>query len=293
MRLAVTGAHGQVVTALLERARPHGLEVVTLARPLLDLASPASIAPALKAANIAAVISAAAYTAVDKAETEPAEAHAINAVGAGALATAAAELGIPLVHLSTDYVFDGSKASPYLETDQPNPVSVYGQSKLAGEQAIFSAWAANSAILRTAWVFSPFGANFAKTMLRLASDRDEVGVVADQIGNPTSALDIADGALAVAMRLVADPSAELRGVFHMTASGETSWAGFAEQIFATSGARGGPAARVRHIATADYPTPAKRPANSRLNCDRLAQVHGIRLPRWQDSCETAVARLTA
>ncbi len=293
MRLAVTGANGQVASALLERAELKRHEVVALARPQFDLARPETIAPLLAAANVAAVVSAAAYTAVDKAESEPEEAHAVNAAGARALADAAAALGIPVIHLSTDYVFDGTKSRPYVESDATNPLGEYGRSKLAGERAILAAHGGNSAILRTAWVYSPFGANFVKTMLRLAIDRDEIGVVADQFGNPTSALDIADGVLTVAERLVADTSPELRGIFHLTAAGETSWAGFAEEVFAVSRRLGGQVAEVRHISTAEYPTPARRPTNSRLNCDKLAAVHGIRLPAWQSATERVVARLLA
>ncbi len=293
MRVAVTGANGQIASALLERAVLKRHEVVALARPQFDLARPETIAPLLAAANVAAVVSAAAYTAVDKAESEPEKAQTVNAAGARALADAAAALGIPVIHLSTDYVFDGTKSRPYIESDATNPLGEYGRSKLAGEQAVLAAHGGNSAILRTAWVYSPFGANFVKTMIQLAIDRDEIGVVADQIGNPTSALDIADGVLAVAERLVADPSPELRGIFHLTAAGETSWAGFAEEVFAVSRRLGGQAARVRHITTAEYPTPARRPANSRLNCDKLAAVHGIRLPAWQRATERVVARLLA
>lgn len=282
-----------MATALLERAAAKGHEVIALARPQLDLARPETIAPLLAAANAAAVVSAAAYTAVDKAESEPEEAHAVNAAGAQAIAAATAALGIPLIHLSTDYVFDGTKSGPYVETDATNPLSAYGRSKLAGEQAILATHGGNSVILRTAWVYSPFGANFVKTMLRLASDRDEIGVVADQFGNPTSALDIADSVLTVAERLTADPSPELRGIFHLTATGETSWAGLAEEVFAVSSRLGGQAAKVRHITTTEYPTPARRPANSRLNCDKLAAVHGVRLPTWQLATERVVARLLA
>lgn len=293
MRIAVSGREGQVVRALIERAAWRGHEIVALGRPQLDLADPATVLPALTAARPELVISAGAYTAVDKAESEADAAFAVNADGARAMARAARELGVPLVHLSTDYVFDGAKAAPYAESDPVGPAGVYGASKLAGERAIAEEYGANSAILRTAWVYSPFGANFLKTMLRLAGDRDEVGVVADQLGNPSSALDIADALLGVAERLQADPAADLRGIFHMTAQGEASWADFAEAIFAASAAQGGPHARVRRIATAEYPTPARRPANSRLDCSLLASAYGIRLPDWRQSTETLVAQLLA
>ena len=291
MKLVVTGVSGQVALSLVERA-PAGMTVIPLGRPALDLADAASIAPALAAIGADVVVNAAAYTAVDKAESEPDLAHAVNATGAGAVAVAARALGLPLVHISTDYVFDGTKASAYRETDPTGPTGVYGASKLAGEAAVLAAHP-DAAILRTAWVYSPFGNNFVKTMLRLAATRDELGVVADQIGNPTSALDIADGVLKVAANLVAPDDASLTGVFHMTGSGEASWADFAARIFAASAAIGGPTAGVRAIATSDYPTPARRPANSRLDCTRLAEAHGVRLPDWRPAVDHVVERLLA
>lgn len=293
MRIAVTGKQGQVVQSLIERAGPAGHEVVTLGRPELDLARPEQLETLLAALRPDAVVSAAAYTAVDKAESEPELAHAVNAEGPAALARAAAALRLPLVHLSTDYVFDGAGDRPYRESDPVAPLGVYGRTKLAGEQAVLARHPDNSVVLRTAWVFSPFGANFAKTMLRLAAERDEVRVVADQIGNPTNALDIADAILRVAENLKRDPDARLRGIFHMTAAGEASWAGFAEEIFAVAQRQGGPYAKVRHITTADYPTPASRPANSRLDCARLADCHDVRLPDWQTATEQVVTRLVA
>jgi len=276
---------------LLERGRAAGHVIVPVGRPALDLVGERDgIIEAIGDGQPDVVVSAAAYTAVDKAESEPDLAFAINERGAGAVARAARMLGVPLVHLSTDYVFDGSKPSPYTEEDEPHPTGVYGASKLAGERAV-AAETANSAILRTAWVYSPFGGNFVKTMLRLAGDREEVGVVADQHGNPTSALDIADGVLAVAANLLGSPDPALRGIFHMTAAGDATWADFAEAIFAASAACGGSTARVKRIATADYPTAARRPANSRLDCRKLERSHEISLPNWRSSTETVVARL--
>jgi dTDP-4-dehydrorhamnose reductase len=293
MRIAVTGRTGQVVSSLIERGPPAGHEVIAAGRPELDLADPASVLHTLEAARPDAIVSAAAYTAVDKAEGESTLAHAVNGRGAGLVADAARALGVPLVHVSTDYVFDGSLDRPYVETDSTRPTGVYGTSKLAGEEAVLAAHGDNSAILRVAWVYSPFGANFVKTMLRLAGDRDEVSVVADQIGNPTSALDIADGILSVVTRLVADPDPALRGIFHMTAQGEASWADFAEAIFAASAAQGGPQARVRRITAADYPTPATRPANSRLDSRHIAATHGVALTPWREALDGVVARLRA
>lgn len=290
MRIAVTGTAGQVVTSLIERGAAAGHEVIAIGRPDLDLVDPASVTRALEAAAPDAIVSAAAYTAVDKAESESAVAHAVNGAGAGAVAQAAKALGVPLIHISTDYVFDGTLDRPYVESDPTGPTGVYGASKLAGERAVLDTYD-NSAVLRVAWVYSPFGGNFVKTMLRLAGDRDELSVVADQVGNPTSALAIADGVLQVATNMVTNGSQELGGIFHMTAPGEASWADFAEAIFAASAARGGPSASVHRIGTVDYPTPATRPANSRLDCTRIAQVHGVALPPWQASLDDVMDRL--
>lgn len=291
MRIVVTGREGQVARSLVERASGTPTEIVTIGRPELDLAGPAdSIVAEIELARPDAIVSAAAYTHVDKAEGESQLAYAVNEDGSRAVAQAASNLGVPLVHVSTDYVFDGSKASPYVEDDPTEPTSVYGASKLAGERAVLAEHP-NSAVLRTAWVYSPFAANFVKTMLRLAGEREDIGVVSDQRGNPTSALDIADGILRVVANLAENPDPQFRGTFHMTASGEASWAEFAEAIFATSADQGGPVARVRPIASADYPTAAKRPANSRLNSERLARVHGVSLPDWHASLNKVVSRL--
>ena len=291
MRILVTGVEGQVARSLSERAGSAGHQVQTLGRPHLDLSEdPHRIASIIEADAPDAIVSAAAYTAVDQAEQEPELAFAVNARGAGAIARAAATLDVPLVHLSTDYVFDGQKPEPYEETDPTNPMGAYGASKLAGEHEVLSQHP-NSAILRTAWVYSPFGKNFVKTMLRLAADRDQISVVADQVGNPTSALDIADGVFTVLSNLAEGDDPARRGIFHMTARGEASWADFANAIFRVSAAMAGPVARVRPIATADYPTPARRPANSRLDSSRIAAVHNVRLPDWQTSLNTVLDRL--
>jgi dTDP-4-dehydrorhamnose reductase len=298
MRIAVTGGPGQLVLSMGERAAVQGHAVIAVGPPELDLAAPddeaifAALAAAFDGSGPEAIVNAAAHTAVDRAESERALAFAINADGAGAVARAAARLGVPLVHVSTDYVFSGDKAGAYTEGDATGPTGVYGASKLAGEQAVLAS-GADVAILRTAWVYSPFGANFAKTMLRLAETRDELGVVADQSGCPTSALDLADAAMAVAANLAAHRDPAMRGVFHATGLGEGSWADFAEAIFAASAEAGGPLAKVNRITTADYPTPARRPANSRLDCGKLAAAHGVRLPQWRTSCVEVVNRLVA
>ncbi|MDR6831213.1 dTDP-4-dehydrorhamnose reductase [Bosea sp. BE271] len=290
LRIAVTGWTGQVVCAMLERV-PVGVEVIALRRPDLDLAVPKTVAPALRSARPDIIVNTAAYTAVDQAESEPELAMRVNGEAAGEAARAAATLGIPVIQLSTDYVFDGALARPYREDDQTGPISAYGASKLAGEQAVTAA-TDNHAILRTAWIYSPFGKNFVKTMLHLAETRDQIGVVADQAGCPTSALDIADAIFTVARNLTSQQDdARLRGVFHMSAAGEAVWADVAEAIFAERERQGGKPVWIKRIATADYPTPARRPANSRLDCSKLAQTHGVRLPDWQNSLGACIARL--
>jgi dTDP-4-dehydrorhamnose reductase len=214
----------------------------------------------------------------------------VNGDGAGHVAEAAARLGVPLLHLSTDYVFDGALDRPYREDDPTAPAGAYGRSKLVGEKQVAER-CENSVILRTAWVYSPFGANFMCTMLRLNETRDEVGVVADQRGDPTSALDIADALIAIAGRVKSDSAPALRGIFHLTGSGEATWADFAESIFHEAAARGRRLTRVKRIATADYPTPARRPANSRLDNEKLSRVYGFRLPEWRQSAAVCCARL--
>ncbi len=291
MRIAVTGATGQVATSLVERAGP-GVEIVALGRPAFDLTDRAAVLAGLEAARPDVIVNAAAYIAVDKAEAEEALALRVNGDGAGHVAEAAERLGVPLLHLSTDYVFDGALDRPYREDDPTGPTGSYGRSKLAGEKEV-ARRCENSVILRTAWVYSPFGANFVRTMLRLGETREEVGVVADQRGNPTSALDIADGLITIAARVKADSSPRLRGIFHMTGSGEASWADFAETVFREAEARGRRPTRVKRIATADYPTPARRPANSRLDNEKLARVYGFGLPDWRPSVAATCARLLA
>ena len=292
MRLLVTGLKGQVVTALMERAAADStLTVLPVGRPDLDLAAPGDLAERFRAHAPDAIVSAAAYTAVDQAETETQLAFAINRDGAGAIASAAAKLGVPVIHLSTDYVFDGTKATPYVETDPVAPTSAYGRSKQEGEEAV-SAATADHVILRTAWVYAAEGKNFLRTMLRLAATRQEIGVVADQHGTPTYAPDIAAAVVQVARNLRAEPTnGDLRGVFHMCGSGEATWASFADAIFRESSARGGPSAIVRPITTADYPTPACRPANSRLDCSRLRSRHSMTLPHWTEALTRCMDRL--
>jgi dTDP-4-dehydrorhamnose reductase len=272
MRILVTGKEGQVDTSLqqLGDATP-GVEVIRIGLPEVDLSRTETLEVPVREARPDVIISSAAYTAVDKAESERELAEAINADGPGELARLAAELDVPLLHLSTDYVFSGDKAGPYVETDTPGPVSAYGLTKLSGEMAIETA-SANHVILRTAWVYSPFGTNFVKTMLRLGETRGELGVVADQYGCPTYAPEIARALLAVAQRVVADRDPALRGIFHLTGQGETTWAGFAQAVFSGAEARGRPPVKVNEIPTSAYPTPAKRPANSRLSGEKWLEA---------------------
>jgi dTDP-4-dehydrorhamnose reductase len=278
---------------LRERTEASGVDVRAVARPEVDFSRPETIEKALMDLRPDAIVNAAAYTAVDLAESEPSLAYTINGSGAEAVARAAARLGIPIVQLSTDYVFDGNLDRPYREDDATAPLGVYGDSKLRGEQAVAAAHD-NHVILRTAWIYSPFGKNFARTMLTHAGKREQISVVSDQLGTPTNALDVADGIVAVLRNLLDRPSArELRGIFHMTNGGETNWAEFATAIFAASAAAGGPSARVLPISTSEYPTPARRPSNSRLDNSRLAGVHGVRLPRWQQSLPGCIERLVA
>lgn len=292
MRLLVTGREGQVAQALLGLASP-GLEIVALGRPVLDVTDRATIERAVAEHRPDVVVSAAAYTAVDKAEGDEVAAFAVNRDGAGHVAAAAAAAGLPVIHISTDYVFPGDKPGAYRESDPTGPQGVYGRSKLAGEEAVAAA-NARHAILRTAWVFGAYGNNFLKTMLRLAETRDVLKVVGDQQGTPTYAPDIAEGVVAVATRMLARTGdAATHGVFHMVAGGETTWAGFAAEIFAHSALEGGPSALVEPIATAEYPTPAKRPANSRLDTARFRQAFDYEFPAWQSGVERCLAVLRA
>ncbi|WP_158813593.1 dTDP-4-dehydrorhamnose reductase [Methylocapsa sp. S129] len=291
MRLVVTGREGQLAQSLIERGRSAGVEIICIARPEVDLLEPDVVARAIEAARGDVVINAAAYTAVDKAESEPELAMRVNGDGARAVAAAAAKTGRPVVQISTDYVFDGRLDRPYREEDPVAPTSAYGRSKLAGE---YAAAAANPrcAIARTAWVYSPFGNNFVKTMLRLGLTRDEISVVADQWGAPTSALDIADALIAMSRRLVAEPGNEsLFGAFHVTGLTYATWAEFAAAIFSAAAALGRPLVKVIPISTAQYPTPAARPANSRLDVGKLHRVFGLALPEWRGATQDCVQRL--
>jgi dTDP-4-dehydrorhamnose reductase len=290
LRIAVTGSNGQVVRSLVERATGTNVDIICIGRPALDLGELETIDRALTSITADVLVGAAAYTDVNKAEAESEIADRINGRAPGLLATRAHALGIPMIQLSTDYVFDGTKRDPYSEQDEVCPINAYGHSKAAGERAVAAAHPRHI-ILRTSWVYSPFGRNFVRTMLDLARKQSEVRVVADQIGSPTAAADIADGVLAVALNLIEGGGDARYGTFHMAAAGAASWAQFAEAIFAASAERGGPSARVVPVASTEYQTPARRPANSRLDCGKIARVHGVSLPHWQSSLGPCVARI--
>ena len=289
-KVLVAGSGGQVARALAASVPRDRIALTCLGRPDLDIRDPNSIAQAIAMVSPDLIINAAAYTAVDQAESEEDEACRLNAVAPCNLARAGAARGAPIIHLSTDYVFSGGKSAPYVETDPVDPLGVYGRTKLAGEQAVAAA-NPQSVILRTAWIYSPWGRNFAKTILRAAEGRNELSVVHDQVGNPTSAVDIAAGIWEIALQYAGNRKALVPGVFHMTSPGDASWAEFAEEIFAVSGPLGGPFAGVRRIGTEDYPTPARRPANSRLDSARLARTYGVTLPEWRRSARNVVEEL--
>ena len=292
MKLFVTGAQGQVARSLVKAAGDQDMQIMALGRPDLDLTVPDSIKRALDKYQPDLVVNAAAYTAVDRAEEEGEAATALNQKGAGVLALLCNQRGIPFIHLSTDYVYDGSKKSPYVEEDPTAPLGIYGRSKLAGEKAVIAA-TRQHIILRTAWVYSPFGQNFVKTMLRLAGTRDEFGVVKDQIGSPTYAPHLACAILDIARQLKSNDQEDRWGIYHAAGSGETSWHGMALEIFKQAVGYGTPCPKLNAIPTRDYPTPAKRPANSRLDCAKLTKNFSIKLPDWKSGVKSCVTSLLA
>ena len=280
MRILICGSHGQVALALQDALSGLG-DVRRVGRDGLDLAHPEQLRATLRQIAPALIINAAAYTAVDQAESETRQAYTINAEAPRVLAEEAARLGAPLIHYSTDYVFDGSKSAPYDEDDTPSPLSVYGRSKLAGELAI-TAVAGEHLILRTSWVYSLHGRNFLLTMQRLLQQRAQLKVVDDQVGAPTWAATIAASTRALIERWQSG-QAGAWGTYHLTAQGETSWFGFAQAIGEQLKARGLPCAELLPIPSRDYPTPAKRPLNSRLDCSRLAREWQVSQPHWHDA----------
>ncbi|CRM63467.1 dTDP-4-dehydrorhamnose reductase [Pseudomonas sp. 58 R 12] len=286
LKILITGQHGQVSRELQLRLQDLG-DLIVLGRDQLDLANPDQIRQQVRAHRPDLIINAAAHTAVDQAESEPDVAFAINAIAPGVLAEEAKALGIPLIHYSTDYVFDGSKPAPYTEADTPNPLGVYGQSKLAGEQAI-TAVGGKYLILRTSWVYSSHGKNFLLTMQRLLKEKPQMRIVADQIGAPTWAGSIAHSTRGLIERWQAGEPGEW-GVYHLTARGETSWFGFAEAIGEHLRTQGNACAELEPIPASAYPTLARRPLNSRLDCSRLQQQWHISQPPWQDALRECLA----
>jgi dTDP-4-dehydrorhamnose reductase len=282
-RLLILGAQGQVGAALDARARAAGIPCDALTRAECDITDPTAVARAVAAGGF--VVNCAAYTAVDRAEVEAAAAQAVNAAGAGNVAAACAQAGVPLVHLSTDYVFDGESRAPMREDDPPRALSVYGCSKLAGEVAVRDRHRAH-VILRTSWVFSARGQNFVKTMLRLAQAQSQLRVVDDQVGGPTAADDIAQAILAV-RAIAARPGFAGWGTYHFSGAPPVSWCAFARAIVADRGVE------VVPIVTADYPLPARRPMNSVLDCSAILQAFGIRQPDWRIALRKVLNELAA
>jgi dTDP-4-dehydrorhamnose reductase len=290
-KLLVTGGTGQLAVALEDAAG--GRPIRRVGRPDFDFDKPDSIDATFHATAPALVINAAAYTAVDAAETDEAAAARANHTGPARLAALCAAAGVPLIHVSTDYVFDGTKGAPYVETDPTAPPGVYGATKLAGEQAVLTS-GAQAVVLRTSWVYAPAGKNFVRTMLAVGRTRDLLRVVADQKGCPTTALDLAAAILAIADRIQADGWQErFGGVFHAAGTGWTKWHSLATATFAQAAALtpGLKIPTVEPIATTDWPTPARRPADSRLDCAKLEQVYGLRLPDWQDGLARTMAAM--
>ncbi|MFK3797313.1 dTDP-4-dehydrorhamnose reductase [Pseudomonas sp. NPDC088444] len=287
LRILISGQHGQVSLALQQCLNGLG-ELIVVGREQLDLSQPESIRAVVREIKPDLIINAAAHTAVDQAESEPDLAYAINATAPGVFAEEAKALGVPFIHYSTDYVFDGSKEGVWNESDTPHPLGVYGSSKLAGEQAIAKV-GGQYLILRTSWVYSLTGRNFLLTMQRLLQEREKLTVVADQIGAPTWAGTIAQSTRELIERW-RDGKPGAWGVYHLTASGETSWFGFAQAIGQELIKAGKPCAALEPIPSSAYPTPAKRPLNSRLDCSRLQQEWGVSQPNWRDAMLECLAQ---
>jgi dTDP-4-dehydrorhamnose reductase len=294
MKIVLLGTSGQVGRELGPRLEGLG-ELAACDRATADFTRPEAVVALLRREQPRVIVNAVAYTAVDKAESEPDQARLVNETAVAAIAAEAARQDAAFVHYSTDYVFDGTKVGPYTETDAPHPLSVYGATKLAGEEAIAAAGCRHW-IFRTTWVYAAHGHNFVRTILRLARDRDALRIVDDQFGAPTPAALIAAVTAAFVSRL-GGPTAPAAGIYHLAPHGETTWCGFARHILATARDQGVelscPPERVAAIATTDYPLPARRPANSRLCTARLEAALGRRLPEWQDGVGPVVAALAA
>lgn len=289
--LLVFGSQGQVGQELTRLADSRKVPVVDLSRTDADICDSGLVAKVVALHRPGVVVNAAAYTAVDRAETESKAAYAINRDGAAAIAAACAKDGIPLIHISTDYVFDGTKTAPYDEDDATNPLGVYGASKLAGEEKIREIHPGHL-ILRTCWIFSPYRENFVRTMLKLAETNDELRIVADQTGCPTAARDIANAILRMASR-INDGSEVPWGTYHFCGTPATSWHGFATNIFAAAKPLIGRCPKVTAIVTSEFPRPARRPENSVLNCARIRKEFGVEQPSWHDALLDALDELFA
>lgn len=287
--ILVTGGAGQLATALEQEG---GAVVRRVGRPGFDFDRPETVAEAVRALQPAFVVNAAAWTAVDAAEADPDAAGRANRDGPAVLAALCADAGIPLIHVSTDYVFDGDKGAPYVEADPTSPTGVYGATKLEGEQAVLAA-CPRAVVLRTSWVYSAVGKNFVRTMLGAAQKTGRLRVVADQQGCPTAARDLAVATLAIVARLREGWQDRYAGVFHAAGAGSTTWHGLAEAVFQDAARYGHPVPAVDAIATADWPTPARRPPDSRLDCTKLSQVFDVRLPPWRTGVSRTVAELLA
>jgi dTDP-4-dehydrorhamnose reductase len=288
--ILVAGRSGQLAQCLRDSAALRDMPMVAVGRPELDIESGEGIDRAIAELKPSAIVNAAAYTAVDLAEAEQGRAFLANCGGAALLADAASRHGIPFIQVSTDYVFDGRKRQPYREDDIPAPLNVYGLSKLAGEAAVLKAcpW---TAVIRTSWVYSPYGQNFVRTMLRLSDTQPLVRVVNDQRGTPTSAIDLAEAILSIAERLRSADGRGDAGIYHLAGEGETSWYGFAAAIFASLARRGRRVPKLQPITTAEYPTAARRPHNSCLDSSKAERTFGVRLPPWRLSLEACLDQL--
>jgi dTDP-4-dehydrorhamnose reductase len=286
--ILIFGSEGQVARELCARCERFGLPIRPMGRKEADITNAKDVETAISEVKPSLVVNAAAYTHVDRAEAEAEAAFLANATGPGVIARASAAAEVPLLHISTDYVFDGSKLGAYLEDDPISPINIYGKSKAKGETLIRSTLREH-VILRTSWVFGIYGANFLKTMLRLGQDRDELRIVADQRGSPTGTAELAEAILIVARHL--SKRQAIWGTYHFCGGGVTSWYGFAEKIFEVQAELIGHRPRLVPITTSQYPTAARRPANSQLDCTKFAQTFGVRAPHWQEQTRNVVAAL--
>jgi dTDP-4-dehydrorhamnose reductase len=290
MRLLLLGGSGQVGTEIQALRNPPNIEVVAPHRDELDLKDSKAIAQLIAQGDWSAVINAAAYTDVDRAESEPSIALAVNAEAPTRIAAETERRRIPLVHISTDYVFDGRQGVPYIETDEVAPLNTYGVSKLAGERGV-CAGNPRHIVLRTSWIYSPFGKNFVKTILRLAAERQRLTIVADQRGRPTAARDVAQVCLDIASRCALEPHRVHYGIYHYAGAGDATWFEFAKTIVELAADRIGKSPEVVPIRTIDYPTPAKRPADTRLDCTAIVREFGVKARFWQEALAETIDRL--